>query len=191
MRSYDSLTSIGFGSGSPCFRPTSPRVSSSLPVSCVHSPTQGRRRLGLGSPWAVLREETSGSPRLLGRPLRTCHDRPPRRPRRPHVPSCRRRHYCLQALRDLGLMPELSLSLAAYHGPHVRLTTHQRHRYRRRCKSSYQPAGRSFGWAGFAPAGRLFQISRRHRLPPIPIGPALPGRIRRRESMMNTMNTIG
>ena len=54
-------------------------------------------------------------------------------------------------------MPELSLSLAAYHGPHVRLTTHQRRRYRRRCKSGYQPAGLSFGWAGFAPAGRLIQ----------------------------------
>ena len=113
--------------------------------------------IGARLPWAASYEETLGPPRLLGRPLRTCHDRPPRRPGRPHLPLCRRRPYCLQDLRYLGLMPELPLSLAAYHGPHVRLTTHQRRRYQRRCKSSYQPAGHSFDWAGFAPAGRLFQ----------------------------------
>lgn len=157
MRSYDSPLSFGFDSGSPCLRPTSLRVSRSSPASRVHSLTRRRRRFWSGSPLAVTHEETSGPPRLLGRPLRMCHGRPPRRPRRPHMPLCRRRPCCLQALRYLGLTPELPLSLAVCHGPHVRLTTHQRLRYRRRCKSSFQPAGRSFDWAGFAPAGRLFQ----------------------------------
>lgn len=157
MRSYDSPLSFGLDSGSPCLRPTSLRVSRSSPASRVHSLTRRRRRFWSGSPLAATYEETSGYPRLLGRPLRTCHGRSPRRPRRPHVPFCRRRPYCLQALRGLGLMPELSLSLAECHGPHVRLTTHQRLRYRRRCKSSYRPAGRSFDRAGFAPAGRLLQ----------------------------------
>ena len=74
------------------------------------------------------------------------------------MPSCRRRPCCLQAFRNLGLTPEVSLFAAAFSGPHVRLHTHQRRRYRRRCKAGYQPAGLSFGWAGFAPAGRLIQI---------------------------------
>ena len=157
MRSYDSPLPFGFDSGSPRLQPTSLRASRSSPASRVHPLTRRRRRFWSGSPLAATYEEASGPPRLLGRPLRTCHDRPPRRPRRPLLPICRRRPCCLQALRYLGLMPELPLSLAVCHGPHVRPTTHQRLRYRRRCKSSYRPAGRSFGRAGFAPAGRLFQ----------------------------------
>ena len=78
--------------------------------------------------------------------------------------------------------PEFPFRWLAHHGPHVRLPTHQRSRYRERCKADYRPAGLSFGRAGFAPAGRLFRISRRHHLTSYPNRPAGPGRIRRRET---------
>ena len=84
--------------------------------------------------------------------------------------------------------PEFPFRWLAHHGPRVRLPTHQRSRYRERCKADYRPAGLSFGRAGFAPAGRLFRISRRHRLTSYPNGPAGPGRIRRRESKLVTLS---
>ena len=60
------------------------------------------------------------------------------------------------------------LSMADAMGPHARLPTHQRSRYRLRSKADYRPAGLSFSRVGFAPTGQLFRISRRHRQPPIP-----------------------
>ena len=125
-------------------------------------------------------EETSGSPWLLGHPLRTCHDRPPRRPRRPHLPSCRRRHYCLQDLRYLGLTPEFPfrwLNVMAHTFAYLRINAVVTDDTARLATSL---PGAALAGRDSHPLDDYSKISRRHRLPPIPLRPALPGRIRRR-----------
>lgn len=153
----------------------------SAPAS--RAPTYERRvgALFFGAPFSDFSEENPGPPRLLGRPLRTCRGHLPRRLERPPRPLA------VTSLLPSGpprpwAEPEFPFRWLAHHGPRVRLPTHQRSRYRERCKAGYRPAGLSFGRAGFAPAGRLFRISRRHRLTSYPYGPAGPGRIRRRGS---------
>lgn len=168
MRPSDSLAPIGLGSGSPRLRPTSWKVSPSSRVfMCTlktPSPSEIRSRFPVDR---HNHEETTGSPRLLGRPLRTCHGHLPRRPCRPHRPLA------VTVLLPSGpprpwALPGFPFRWLSHHGPHARLPTHQRRRYRRRCKAGYRPAGLSSSRAGFAPAGRLFRISRWHRRPPIP-----------------------
>ena len=165
MRPYDSLTPIGLGSGSPCLRPTSRRMT-----FLRQPPRAPADAAAVGDSFAAPRrpqppKEAPGSPRLPGRPLDTCRGRTPRRPRRT-LAHLRLRHCCLQAFRNPGLKPEFRFRWLHSHGPHLRLPTHQRRRCRRRCKAGYQPAGLSFSWTGFAPAGRLLQVSGGHRLPP-------------------------
>ena len=73
MRPSDSLTSVGFGSGSPHLRPTSWRVPSSTRVSGCALKTPGPSEFrGRHSVDRSYHEETTGSPRLLGHPLHAC-----------------------------------------------------------------------------------------------------------------------
>lgn len=79
MRPSDSPASFGLGSGSPCLRPTSVWVS-----FLTRSPACTHRRWGVrdshlaGSRGPCCPRNTSGPPRLLGRPLRACQIRTPR-----------------------------------------------------------------------------------------------------------------
>ena len=81
--------SFGHGSGSPCRWPTSMRAlvlcllrpTTRAPATCRASET-GRRLSA--RPGYV--EERRGPPRCLGRPLRPCHGRTPRRRRAPPRP---------------------------------------------------------------------------------------------------------
>lgn len=105
MRPSDSLTSIGLGSGSPRLRPTSWRVASSSRILGCTLKTPGPSEFRLrDSVDRYHHEDTPGSPRLLGRPLRTCRGHLlPRRPYRHRRPWFGSRSCCLRALRDLGL----------------------------------------------------------------------------------------
>ena len=94
-RSYAALrlpAPVGRGSGFPCRRPTSMRALVLCPVgrrTCVRE----RACVGDGSPGlrdAGIVEERRGPPRLLGRPLRACRGRTPRRIRAPPRPSAER-----------------------------------------------------------------------------------------------------
>ena len=169
MRPSDSQSPLGLGSGSPRHRPTSRRMSSSSRVAVctlkTPRPSEFRSRDSVDR---ICHEETAGSPRLLGRPLHTCHGHfLPRRPYRPHRPIA------VAILLPSGpskpwALPGLSFRWLSHHGPHARLPTHQRRHYWRRCKAGYRPAGLSFDRAGFAPAGRRFRISGWHRHPSLP-----------------------
>ena len=156
IRPSDSLTPVGLGSGSPCLRPTSWKVSLSSQVFVctlkTSRPLEFRLRNSVNR---SCHKETPGSPRLLGRPLRTCHGHLPRRPCRPHRPIAVAALLPSSPSRPWAL-PGLSFRWLSRHGPHVRLPTHQHHRYRWHCKAGYRPAGLSFSRTGFAPAGRLF-----------------------------------
>jgi hypothetical protein len=111
-------------------------------------------------------EEKQGSPRLLGRPLRTRHGRPSRRIRSPIRPS-------FPYFREV-LSGKTSWSSARFEawtsgsllfsGPHsrgsyARVPTLRRPRYRDRRKAHYRLGGLALGRAGFAPAGRHIEVS--------------------------------
>ena len=182
IRPSDSLTLFGLGSGSPCLRPTSYeclvllRLPSAL-VNSVPSETSGaalrkppftRKHQGLPGYWAVLFVRAIVD-HLAGRAV-------------PFVPSCWRRPYCLQVLRYLGLMPEFPFRW-------LNTMAHTLACLRINVVVTSDAARLTTSLPGSALAGRdshplddYSKISRRHRLPPIPFRPALPGRIRRRES---------
>ena len=123
----------------------------------------------------IVVEERRGSPRLLGRPLRTCRGRPPRRSTPPPRPLYGERRCCLQGQSTPWASREGQVSGPHPHGPLVRLPTHRRRHCWDRRKAGYRPAGLSFGRAGFAPAGRQTEF---HEViaSSLPFGPALPGR---------------
>ena len=74
-------------------------------------------------------EERRGPPRCLGRPLRPCHGRTPRRrraaPRPPHGEAV----MAFRSCSTLGLREDERLRGRMPHGPHVRLPTHRRGHY--------------------------------------------------------------
>jgi len=157
-RSYAALrlpASVGHGSGSPCQWPTSMQAL----VLCrrhVRSPTcrasETGHRLSARPGWV---EERRGPPRCLGRPLRTCHGRTPRRrhpPPRPDVckgvllPSGKTGPSASGKMIGFGAACPMARTFAylriadAISGTVARLAT--------------GPGGLTLGRAGFAPAGR-------------------------------------
>ena len=100
-RSYAALrlpAPFGHGSGSPCRRPTSVRTLVLCPLGRRHVRPHTRRASETGhrlSAKPEFVEERRGPPRLLGRPLRACHGRTPRRIR-PLLARLRRGRCCLQ-----------------------------------------------------------------------------------------------
>ena len=155
IRPSDSPLSFGLGSGSPCLRPTSRKVSCFFAGFRVHL----QNTAALGASGAALREPQSprgdhGVSQVTG-PSSSC------------VPAANYlagrvvafAHLCgddpaaFRPSETLGCAGTV-LSMADATGPHARLPTHQRIHCRRRCKAGYRPAGLSFGRTGFAPAGR-------------------------------------
>lgn len=82
LRSYAALqlpVPIGRGSGSPCLWPTARASACSFSSAPYTRRQRACRRRVTGSPvHRSLLVEGSGSPRLLGRPLRACRGRTPR-----------------------------------------------------------------------------------------------------------------
>jgi len=174
MRPSDSLVPVGRGFGSPRLRPTSMRVLFLAADGCPRKPAN----VGEGSP--DLRgpesfEERRGPPRCLGRPL-SCvpwSETPPgaTSPR----PTSTERLLSPSRL-PTPWAPGIGLfSWLPTHGPHVRVPTHRRLRYRNRRKAHYRP-GRAHPWpGGFPPAGRRTKFHRASAYSD-PLRPALPGR---------------
>jgi len=160
-RSYSALrlpVSFGLGFGSPCLRPTSRRALF-LAGSPVRSQTRVRRRFVFfpAPRGPFLLEENAGSPGFPGCPLRACRGRTPRRSPCP-LARCAVAELLPSGKSTPWALPELSFRWLHSRGPHARPPTHQQRRYRSCCKAGYQPAGLSFDWAGFAPAGQLIRI---------------------------------
>ena len=161
---------------SPRQRPTSVRRTCSSPLHRYpRRPVQRRRLFYPGSPSAgSLPKEKRGYPRCLGHPLHAC--RGPR-PRRVQPPLARSRcgHRRLQVWQYPG-HPEICLFRGCSTlGPHARVPTLRRIRYRLQRKARYRP-GRAHPWPG---GFRTRWMTTRfhgviaYSLPP---RPALPGR---------------
>ncbi len=120
-----------------------------------------------------LHSETSGPPRLLGRPLHPCRRQTPR----PDPPRPTRRIASVSSSAPMKAWTsgDLDLFEADSPGPHVRVPTHRRCCCCQRRKARYRPVGLYFGRVGFAPTGRLagFQGV---IVTSYPTRPALPGR---------------
>jgi len=138
----------GRGAGSPGRRPTSLRAL----VLC-----RVGRRHGRSPPWRASEtghrlsarpggvEARRGPPRCLGRPLRTCHGRTPRRRRAAPRPRHGETVVACESCRPLGLREEERLRGRLPHGPHVRLPPHRRGPFWPRRKAGYRP-GRAHPW---------------------------------------------
>ena len=110
----------------------------------------------------------SGPPRLLGRPLRACPGRTPRRADRRLAPS-RRPSCCLRSLTAASAPGMSVLSRPHSRGPRARVPTHRRIRCRLRRKARYPPVGLNFGGVGFAPTGRRTIFQEETSPPSIPM----------------------
>jgi hypothetical protein len=177
MQPSDSLASFDRGSGSPCQRPTSwgrrlfcrfprrpTRAPADVPTSEMDHRLSGKpetpeERQGLPGYWAILfiravvQHPAGTDPSSPILPLR-------RSTERPASPS---RNY----ERSATGMTVISRPLT--HGPHARVPTHRRPRYRGRRQAHYR-LGRARPWpGGIRTRGTANKISWSHRNPPIPI----------------------
>jgi hypothetical protein len=152
-RSYAALrlpASFGRGSGSPCRRPTSLRALLLCRVGRRHvrSPTcrasETGHRLSARPGWV---EERRGPPRCLGRPLRTCHGRTPRRIRASPRPLYGETVIAFKSFSTLGIREGYRFRGRMPHGPHVRIPTHRRGHFWHRRKACYR-LGRAHPWPG-------------------------------------------
>jgi len=107
-----------------------------------------RRRRVTGSPqdrkWV---EERRGPPRLLDRPLPTCHGRTPRRIRSSPRPLRAEGVVAFKSFSTLGIREEYRFRGRMLHGPHVRMPTHRRGHFWHRRKARYR-LGRAHPWPG-------------------------------------------
>lgn len=142
------------------------RSRSSPPHRCLRGPMQRRRHFYPGSPTRRLcPEERQGSPRCLGHPLRAC--RGPR-PRRMQPPLARSRYgrRRLQVRQYPGHPKIRFFRGCSTHGPHARVPTHRRVRYRLRRKARSRP-GRAHPWpGGFRTRWMTNKVSWSHRILP-------------------------
>jgi hypothetical protein len=170
MGPSDSLVPVSLGSGSPCLGlPRGGRlVLCGAALRLGHDAGATRQRApcaGMGHRLPVAPEslvERRGSPRLLDRPLRACRGRTPRRVRR-SLAHCRSRRHGLPATTGLGhtgirfrfrsCIPTAHTFARLRFNGHVTVTA---------ARLATDPDGLSPGRTGFAPAGRLFRISRGH-----------------------------
>ena len=171
---------FGTSSGVPLPAPTLAARASFLsgrPVPSRYGPLAGDYGAAPLGPLPT-REQTA-PPRLLGRPLSS--RRGPSTPSAAVTP-CPSLGAAASAFQDSEPLGSRDIGIfgADTPGSDSCLPTHQPPCYQDSSKADYRPAGLSFGRAGFAPAGRLIAISWRHRIPPIPRRPALPGRNRNR-----------
>ena len=146
MRPSDSLAPFGRGFGSPCL-PT-PMRALVLNRPRLRPQTRGAsetdHRLS-ASP--VAPEERRGPPRFLGRPLRACRGRTPRRIPSSPRPSKRRGRRRLQAIQNPGHPGRHKFRGRKRHGPHARVPTLRRPRCRDRRQARYR-LGRAHPWPG-------------------------------------------
>ena len=138
-----------------------------------------RRRLITGSPSPRNPpKERQGPPRCLDRPLRACRGRTPRRVRASPRPPCISRggRSCLQARQHPGHPGLHSFRGCISHGPHARVPTLRRSRYRDRRQARYRP-GRAHPWpGGICTRWTMNEVSSSHSHNLTPLRPALPGR---------------
>jgi hypothetical protein len=119
-------------------------------------------------------EEWSGSPRLLGRPLRARHGQTPRQVCHAPRPVSGHGTAAFRNMRPLGTW-ELAVSWPYPRGSHVRRPTHHRDGYPQRRKALL-PACRAQLWpGGFRTHWTTYRISAGIATS-FPFGPALPGR---------------
>ena len=170
MQPSDSLAPFGRGFGSPRRRPTSMRALV-LSRPRVHPPTRSALEMGHRISVGPGRfEERRGPPGFLGRPLRACHGRTPRRIRSPPRPPGGRVVIAFRTASTLGIRDG--------------------HRFRGRSPTAHalaclrfaglvaetvarlatDPGGLTPGRAGFAPAGRQtrFHEVNAYSIPPRP-----------------------
>jgi hypothetical protein len=160
----------------PCRRPASARVPGSVPGTAGRAGTRPTRRVGVWSPGlrgpGSIRGETRAS--QVPGPSSSCvpwSNTPPgaaapcpfaERPLKPSGSST-------------PSAPGMAFSWLHPHGPHARVPTLRRWRYRRRRQARYRPERAHPGQAGFAPAGRHTRF-RQVIASLTPPRPALPGR---------------
>ena len=145
MQPSDSLASVGRGFGSPCRRPTSMRaLITGLPRmrSQMRGASETDHRLS-ASPVAV--EEKRGPPRFLGRPLRACRGRTPRRIQPLLAHNQRRGRRRLQGKQNPGHPGWHRFRGRKPHGPHARVPTLRRPRCQDRRQARYR-LGRAHPW---------------------------------------------
>ena len=149
------------------------RYCTALRLPCSLGPHSGSPRSGLPHGLVPPRGE-QGPPRLLGRPLPACRGLTPRRVLRPLALPNGGGAAAFRLLHTLGTR-NASFSGLYPRGPHARGPTHQRPRYRSRCKDSL-PACRAQLWpGGFRTRWTTHRLSRSFATS-FPIGPAYPGR---------------
>jgi hypothetical protein len=170
MRSSDSLVSIGLGSGLPlpsAYLRAGATFLRGLSARPRRARARGARLLGDGLPaprCSGFSRERRGSPRLLGRPLRTCRGHIPRR-RLALSPDFECVAVAFRRKHSLGT-GMFTISGLDCRGPHVRVPTHRQLRCLRCRKARYRPGGLLPGRTGFAPAGRLTEF-RGYRISPL------------------------
>src|SRR5262249_29573929 len=171
-RSYAALrlpASVGHGSGSPCQWPPSMQAL----VLCrrhVRSPTcrasATGHRLSARPGWV---EERRGPPRCLGRPLRPCHGRTPRRIRASPHPRHGEAVVAFKSFSTLGLREGERVRGRIPHGPHVRMPPHRRCHFWHRRKAGYR-LGRAHPWPGrIRTCWTTNKVSWRHRILQFPL----------------------
>jgi len=126
-------------------------------------------------------EERQGPPGLLGRPLRTCRGVTPRRTRPLLAPTSlredlRRDRHRLHGKQNARHPERILFSKPTTHGPHARVPTLRRSRYRDRRQARYR-LGRAHPWpGGFRTRWTTNRISWSHHICSNPNRPAEPGR---------------
>ena len=137
---------------------------SSLMVACVPHPRR-RRRVVTGSPLhRTLIEERRGPPGSLGRPLRACRGRTPRRARSRLALLVVGIAVAFDAKSSLGTRNEYKFRGRMAHGPRACAPTLRRTRRRDRLQARYR-LGRAHPWPdGFRTRWTTDRISRCHRM---------------------------
>jgi hypothetical protein len=175
LRSYAALrlpAPIGPDSGAPCRWPTSMRALVLCPWGRRHGRPPTWRASETGhrcSATPGLVAERQGPPRLLGRPLRTCHGRTPRRIRSPPRPLPQGALGPSRSSSPLGIREGDRFRGRLPHGPHVRLSTPRRGPFCPHRTAGYR-LGRAHPWPGrMRPYETTHKVSWSHRLLPSPL----------------------